>query len=214
VPFSRKLLHEDENVLLETRQHWWLLVAPTTFALFVLAAIVSVFVLWSSAPAWFGWFLLAVGLVDAAYFLSRLFRWRSTDLVVTSMRVIYRRGALRRVVREIPISSVQNVEYSQSILGRLVGRGHLTVESAASSGSEQFADIPHPAEVQGIINGAIEQSRQHSQPAAVASNEGGSVADEIERLGDLHKRGIITDSEFARLKSDLIEDHQTGDEDR
>jgi uncharacterized membrane protein YdbT with pleckstrin-like domain len=203
--FPRRLLHDNEEVLLETRPHWSQLIVPAAAALVAIAGASTILVIWSSAPGWFGWVLLAIALIGVGYFLARLIGWRSTHLVVTSMRVIHRTGVLRRRGREIPISSVQNVEYRQSILGRLLRKGKLSVESAGAHDEEPFYDIPRPESVQATINKAIDESRRRDS-VAVEGTHHDSVSDELERLGDLHRRGVITDAEFAKLKGELIED--------
>src|SRR5579863_14842 len=202
--FPRKLLHENEQILLDTRPHWWLLVFPGAVGFAAIGAAIAILVIWSSAPSWFGWVLLAVALVGVGYFFGRFLKWRSTSLVVTSMRVIYRSGVLRRTGREIPISSVQNVEYKQSLLERLMRKGRVAVESAGAHGEEPFIDIPHPNVVQGLINRAIDESRRRDA-AQIDGSRHTEVFDEIERLDDLHRRGVITDLEFSKLKGDLID---------
>ena len=56
-----------------------------------------------------------------------------------------------------------------------------------------------------------EQIRQGARPRAAAAppfpaqpTTGGSVADEIAKLADLHERGILNDSEFAAAKARLV----------
>ncbi|MGA8296754.1 MAG: PH domain-containing protein [Acidimicrobiales bacterium] len=203
MPYPAKLLHEGEDVYLDTRPHWWVMALPSIETVVVLAAEGAGFVLWSSAPVWFGWVLLGVGLVVLARFFARLVAWRSTDLVITSMRVIYRKGVFHRQGVEIPLSSVQSVQYSQSLFERVLRKGNLEVESAGSHGAEMFVDIPKPAAAQSLINRAIDEA--HTRVSAQTSGEArGSVADEIERLAQLHQRGIITDEEFSRMKRELI----------
>jgi uncharacterized membrane protein YdbT with pleckstrin-like domain len=209
VPFPARLLHDGEGVYLDTRPHWSVLFVPTLETVVVLGAEAAGFVLWSSAPVWFGWVLLAIGLVALGRFIGRFLSWRSTELVVTSMRVVYRKGALRRQSLEIPISSVQNVEYRQRIGARILGKGELQVESAGSHGAEPFVDIPKPAFAQSLINRAIDEARQHHAEEVARPPQMASIADEIERLSVLQRRGIITDDEFTRMKSELIDKDRT-----
>ena len=201
--FPSKLLHQDEEILLDVRPHWSLLVFPSFVGLAAIGAAVAILVIWSSAPSWFAWVLLAIVVIGVGYFLTRFFKWRSTSLIVTSMRVMYRSGALGRTGREIPISSVQNVEYSQSLFERLLRKGRVYIESAGAHGKEPFIDIPKPAAVQGLINRAIDESRRRA--AQIDGARHGGIFDEIERLDDLHRRGVITDGEFSKLKAELIE---------
>jgi len=203
VTFSRRAIHEDEEVLLEARPHWSLLVGPSVVATVVLAGSVAIYVTWSAAPRWFDWVLLGVTVVAVCRFLARLVGWRSTDLVVTTMRVIYRRGVVRRSGREILISSIQDVSYVQTLLKRMIGKGELSVQSAGGRGEPPFENVRHPAVVQGLINRTIEESRRHDS-GGDAEVGPVAVADELERLSKLHRRGVITDAEYVRLKEELV----------
>lgn len=203
MPYPARLLYEGEDVYLDTRPHWSVLFLPALETAVVLGAEGAGFVLWSSAPAWFGWVLFAIGVVVVGRFLTRLFEWRTNELVVTSMRVIYRRGVFKRRGVEIPISSVQDVSYSQSLLARMLRKGTLEVDSAGSRGAERIGDVPRPAQAQSRINEAIAGLR-HEGVALEADGQSESVAQQIEHLAGLRDRGIITDDEFSRMKQELI----------
>ncbi len=209
MPYPARHLHEGEDIYLDTRSHWSVLFLPSLETVVILGAEGAGFVLWGSAPVWFGWVLLAIGLVAVGRFLARLFAWRSTDLVVTSMRVIGRQGVLHRRGVEIPISSVQSVQYSQALIARMLRKGDLEVESAGSHGAEVFADIPSPAAAQSLVNRAIDAAHGRNTARVAAPPE--SVADEIERLAALHSRGIITDEEFDHIKGEVIAREHSSD---
>lgn len=150
--FSRKLLAPGEEIVLETHPNWSILLPRLSLAIVVIAGCVAVVIAWSSAPLWVGYILLAIGLLSLAAVLAKIVMWRSTLLVITNARVVYRTGALRRFGREIPLSRVQDVTYRQSLVERILGAGSLTVESAGQSGREPFPDIARPATVQSLIN--------------------------------------------------------------
>lgn len=203
MPHPARHLHEGEDVYLDTGSHWSVLLVPSIESVAVLGAEGAGFVLWTSAPVWFGWVLLGVAIVVIVRFFARLLSWRSSELVVTSMRVIHREGVLHRRGVEIPITSVQAVAYSQSVIARILRKGDVEVEPAGSHGAEIFRDIPNPNVAQSLINRAIDEAhgRNVTQVAAAPKE---SIAGEIERLSGLRERGIITDDEFNRLKADLI----------
>ena len=180
MPYPARHLHEGEDIYLDTRSHWSVLFLPSLETVVILGAEGAGFVLWGSAPVWFGWVLLAIGLVAVGRFLARLFAWRSTDLVVTSMRVIGRQGVLHRRGVEIPISSVQSVQYSQALIAVDAEEGRPRSGVRGSHGAEVFADIPSPAAAQSLVNRAID-GRTGGIPRWVAAPPE-SVADEIERL--------------------------------
>jgi len=64
---------------------------------------VAAVVVWTSAPVVVGWILLGVGVAALVYLGARYLGWRTTTFVVTSQRIVYRTGVLRRTGREIPI---------------------------------------------------------------------------------------------------------------
>jgi membrane protein YdbS with pleckstrin-like domain len=155
--FPTKLLCPGEEIFLDSKPNWSLLFWPTTFTLAVLGGCVAAFVLWSKAPTYMGWVLLGCGVAALGYFWIRYLAWTTTSFVVTSQRIVYRTGVLRRTGREIPIGRVQDVTYHQTILERIVRAGSLTVESAGRHGQDPFPDITRPAEVQSLINRVVSQ---------------------------------------------------------
>jgi uncharacterized membrane protein YdbT with pleckstrin-like domain len=200
--FPRRLVHDNEEVLLDAHPHWWQLVGPTFGTVVLVGGCTAISLVWSGAPRWSRWALLGVGAVAVCWFLGRLARWRATELVLTTRRVIYRRGVVSRASREIPLSSVQDVSFAQSFGERMIGKGRLWVQSAGVHGEEPIQDVRRPAVVQGLINRAIEESRR--EPADAAGPERPSVPEELDRLAELHRRGVITDREFARLQADIV----------
>jgi len=156
--FPTRLLAPGEEIYLDSRPNWSYLFWPTVLTILVLAGCVAVVVLWSAAPVWFGWVLLAACLAALAYLAARYVGWRTKSFVVTSQRIVYRTGAVRRTGREIPIGRVQDVTYHQTVVERIVRAGSLTVESAGRQGRDPFPDISRPAEVQSLINRVVAQA--------------------------------------------------------
>jgi len=173
--FPTRLLGPGEEVHLDSRPNWSYLFWPSVFTILVLAGCVATVVLWTSAPLVAGWVLLGVGLAALAYLGARYLGWRTTTFVVTSQRIVYRTGVLRRTGREIPIGRVQDVTYHQSVVERIVRAGSLTVESAGRQGQDPFPDISRPDEVQSLINRVVAQSLggypAAQVPAAVVRSE-------------------------------------------
>jgi len=148
-----------------------------------------------------GFLGMAAIIVSAAWVLVQLIKWRTTYFVVTSHRLIYRQGVVSRDGVEIPLERVNNVNFSQSIVERMLGVGDLLIESGGNDGQETFTDIAQPENVQNIIHSTI-QSRQEGRSGATQGNM--SIAGEIERLEALRDRGTITDEEFAEQKRRLL----------
>jgi uncharacterized membrane protein YdbT with pleckstrin-like domain len=204
VPYPRKLLNAGEEIVLETRPNWSLMAGPVLVGVVVIAALVVVLVLTAnSLPLWVGGVMLGVFVLDIAYVLAHYITWRATLLVITNDRVIYRTGVVTRRGREIPLNRIQDVSFSQSLFERMVGAGSLTVESAGEHGQEPFPDIAHPEKVQSTINRLLDWSRQRDVQRATGQPVL-SIPEQIEKLGELYRRGILTESEFEDKKAELL----------
>lgn len=209
--FPRRLLHVGEKVFCDQRPHPIRLVFPIGVASVVLASIAFVFVVWRTAPAWFG-ILLGVAFVgDVVYVTSRVLAWRARGFVVTSHRVIYRSGIWRRAGREIPIDSVQQVTFRQNLFGRLIRHGTLYLSSAGEPDEQLVPDVRDPERVQTEIHAAIEASvrrrygvpRDEGAEEVPESLERSDPAEELSRLEILHRRGVITAAELERARTEL-----------
>ena len=75
----------------------------------------------------FAWVSLIAALVAVALFLAIMVPIWTTEIGVTNQRLIYKRGLLRRVTFELQARSIEEVNLSQGLLGRLLDFGHLVV---------------------------------------------------------------------------------------
>ena len=148
-----------------------------------------------------GYLGVAAIIVSAAWVLVQLIKWRTTYFVVTSHRLIYRQGVVSRDGVEIPLERVNNVNFGQSVLERMLGVGDLLIESGGKDGQQTFTDIAQPEKVQNIIHSTI-QSRGGIRSEATPGTM--SIAGELERLEALLDRGTITDDEFLEQKRRLL----------
>ena len=156
--FPTRLLGPGEEIYLDSKPNWSYLFWPAVFTAVIIAGCIAVEVLWTSAPSLMAWVLLGLGVIALVYFGARYIGWLTKSFVVTSQRIVYRTGVLRRTGREIPIGRVQDVTYHQTIVERIVRAGSLTVESAGRQGQDPFPDISRPDEVQSLINRVVAQS--------------------------------------------------------
>jgi membrane protein YdbS with pleckstrin-like domain len=206
MPFPRKLLNDYETVVLDLHPHWWFFGWPAiaTGGTVILSLIVRA-QLDGALETLLSYLLLAALLVSAAWLIVRLLDWRTTYFVVTSHRLIFRRGLLSRSGIEIPLEKVNNVNFRQSLPERMLGCGDLIIESASESGQSKFSDVVNPDRVQGIIHTAI-QERIQNGPGLGGSGAKSPVdiADQLERLEGLRERGVLTDAEFEDQKQRLL----------
>ncbi len=208
MPFPRRLLNDYETVVLDLHPHWWFFGWPAiATGATVLLSLIARAQLDGATETATSYLLLALLIVSAAWLIVRLLDWRSTYFVVTSHRLIFRRGLLSRTGIEIPLEKVNNVNFHQTIPERLLGCGDLIIESASESGQSKFSDVVNPDRVQGIIHTAIQERLQRgpglTNGGATASPI--DIADQLERLEGLRERGVLTDAEFEDQKQRLLD---------
>ena len=89
---------------------------------------------------WSMWHLIALGIVlIPAFGLGLVFlvmayvRYNSTELAVTTKRVIVKHGFIRRQTVEINLSKVESIQVDQGVLGRLFNFGTLVISGTGTS---------------------------------------------------------------------------------
>jgi uncharacterized membrane protein YdbT with pleckstrin-like domain len=138
------ILQPGEKVLYSTNAHWifylpaiaaWI-VAIAFFGLsrmFVadvavllclsMAAISAIFALYKTLTAWFH-------------------RW-TTETDVTNLRVVHKTGFIKRRTFEMSLDKVESVDVNQSILGRILNFGDVTI-LGVGEGKETISTIASP----------------------------------------------------------------------
>jgi len=202
VPYPRRLLNEDEEILLDLHPHWKLFIAP--------GAVLALGVAVAGAAAWFvdlwqpylGYVGAAIAGLALIWLLVRILVWRTTNFVLTSDRLIFRAGVLSKRGLEIPLERVNNIAFQQSLIERVLRSGDLVIESAGETGQQTFSDVLRPTEVQNAIYRAMEAAAERD--ASRLTGRGLSVAEQLEKLGELVADGVLTQEEFERQKAKLL----------
>lgn len=157
MPLSSKLLGPGEEVVVDVRPHWRFLARPVSVVVALMAAAIAGLV--KGAPRW-GLDIVAAALVAALLWLAgRWLRWVTTSLVVTTDRVVVRRGVLRQKGREMLLDRVTDISYDRSLWDRLTGCGDLLIESAGRDSPEVLHDLPRPLRIQGQIQRLASEKR-------------------------------------------------------
>ena len=207
MPFPRRLLTSDEEVVVDARPHWIALVVPVIVTVLLIAGVAIALLNVKGGGSGKGilrWIVLGVALVlFVIYPLRRFIQWATSHFVVTNERLIHRSGLIAKRSMEVPLNRINDVRFTQGVLERMIGAGDLIVESAGERGQEVFDDIRHPEEIQKVIYERAEayQGRFAGAPAAPAAP---SVSEELQRLADLRDRGVISDAEFRAQKARLL----------
>ena len=206
----RTELKTDEKKLIIIRQHWIKLVLP--FFAWVLLGTLLLLLNWFTASV-----NLIIILVTAIYPMIEYINWKYNLWCVTNMRVVDESGFFTRYSKESPLDKINNVEYDQSIWGRLLGFGNVDIQTAAELGETTYKLIHHPKLLKDTITRAQEEYKKtqianqatqlaeaiaRTNPAAQPSQQ--MIADELHKLFELMQKGAITLEEYAAQKNKLI----------
>ena len=149
--YVTRVLQPDETVVYATTLHWLVYFRAVVLLLFGAGLLVAASYAGGrfSNPDYDKYLVWAIEALAGLVFLwavlsaiRALIRRATTELAITDRRVIYKAGLLRRYTIEINRSKVETVGVNQSVLGRLLGFGTVTVRGTGGS----FEPIPFIAE--------------------------------------------------------------------
>lgn len=143
--YVQSVILPGETVLATGQTHWFIYVGPIFW---LVVSVVLMFV----APILFGAALgaLALFLLAKAWLYSF-----STELAVTSKRVITKFGFIRRTTVELRHDKVESMHVEQSILGRIFDFGSIVITGSGGT----HAPIPyiaHPLQFRSVALAGIE----------------------------------------------------------
>ena len=146
-----EILQPGERVLYSTNEHWMYFL-PAIAAWIVAVAFL---VLWgffaADALALVCLAFAAVAGLAALYWTATAWfhRW-TTETDVTNMRVVHKTGFIKRETFEMSLDKVESVDVKQSILGRLMDYGDLTIQGVGE-GTRTVTTITSPLAFRNAI---------------------------------------------------------------
>ncbi|MFZ0666533.1 MAG: PH domain-containing protein [Acidimicrobiales bacterium] len=166
MPFPRKLLTDGESVVVELNPTWlvlgWPLVAAVAVA--VLAIALAIGFPNTAIHGVVGYMLLVLVIAAGGWLAIRWLRWRTTSIVLTTTRILERRGVLSRQGEEIRLDRINELSYRQTLVERIVRTGSLVVEVGGETGVVVFGHLPQPAAVQSLVTEQIDALRRSKLP--------------------------------------------------
>jgi uncharacterized membrane protein YdbT with pleckstrin-like domain len=89
----------------------------------------------------------------------------TTEIGVTSQRVIYKRGLIQRDTQEMQLRSVEQVSFDQDVLGRIFGYGWLEIHGTG----EEVITLPaigDPVAMRRALQEALGQIQGNAEQVA------------------------------------------------
>jgi uncharacterized membrane protein YdbT with pleckstrin-like domain len=204
VPFSRKLLNENEELVLDLHPHWVYFIKSGL--VFVAVVALGIWILtWDDPPDFLGISSAALIVIALVWVGWTYLTWVTTNFVITTDRLIYRHGVISKHGVEIPLERVNTVFFSQGILERIVGSGDLVIESAGELGRQDFKNVRKPSAVQNEIHKQMEANENRKFDRVNAPRVAHSIPEQIAQHDDLRQRGPITQAEFDQKKQELLD---------
>ncbi len=129
-----RVLQPGEKVLVRGRLHWVIyLPAFLAMAAAAVVAAASWLLLKDPSAAMIGYALAALVLAYGVItFIGRMIVRMSTEFGVTDHRIIVKRGLISLHTIEMSVDKVESVDVDQTILGRMLGYGAVTVHGVGA----------------------------------------------------------------------------------
>jgi uncharacterized membrane protein YdbT with pleckstrin-like domain len=203
--YLEEMLGENEQILLRARKHWSVLFGNIVLeivlviALIVISFILLPLVAFPVVPL--GFFLVLVPLIGMA---KDFLVWYNRQYIVTNRRVIQTAGVFSKDVVDSSLEKVNDVKLSQSFWGRLFDYGDIEILTASEVGANVFRSIGEPIKFKTAMLNAKERLGFDDELGAQAIQAIHDIPSMIARLDDLRKKGIVSEEEFQRKKTELL----------
>ena len=210
--YLHNLLGQDEEILFETRQHWFIPFAQVLTEIVLIGLLTSVALLqfyWQpflSIPDQLIYFGAAVlGIIVAFSALADILRWRNEQFVITDRRVLQLQGVVNKSVLDSSLEKINDIELHQSWIGRIFNFGDVEILTANEDGVNRMRAIRGPVEFKRAMQDARARYDGYLDRSPVqAYDNPRDVRAVLEQLAALRDRGILSPAEFEAKKRELL----------
>ena len=171
-----------------------------------------------------GWVAIVLALVALTELVRSFLKWRNECYIITNRRVMELRGIINKNVRDSALEKVNDVNLTQSVVGRMLGYGTVQIITGSDIGANVFRRISGPVRFKRAMLNAKEQwlaasppdESEDAPPQAPSIAVDASVNDEsapaaadipdlILDLDELRQKGILSEQEFQEKKRELLD---------
>ena len=148
--YVQRVLQPGEVVRHTASAHWIVYWPGAVFIVLALVALVWAGFLPENLARWVHWLAALLTAVGIVFLIREWFGWWTTEIAVTNLRVIYKTGLVKRRTKEMNMDKVESVRIEQSILGRMLDYGSVTI-LGTGEGFETLHTISSPIELRNSI---------------------------------------------------------------
>lgn len=209
--YMKQLLGEYEKIILDTRQHSFVLISSILLEIvliLVFSSILIVLLVVRNEPLiWAGFIIL---IIPIGGMIRDILVWSNRQYIVTNRRVIQISGVINKNVIDSSLEKVNDVKMTQSFWGRLFNFGDVEILTASEMGVNVFKRIGDPVHFKTAMLNAKEELSRDDDGILPATRSGAQTAPKndiprlIADLDDLRQKGVLTEDEFVAKKTDLL----------
>ncbi|MEH2524773.1 MULTISPECIES: PH domain-containing protein [unclassified Bradyrhizobium] len=146
-----EILQPGERVLYSTNAHWMFFLPAMAAWAVAIAFLVASRIVAADALTLVCLALAAIAALAALYWTATAWfhRW-TTETDVTNMRIVHKTGFITRKTFEMSLDKVESVDVDQSIPGRILNYGNVTVHGVGE-GEETISTIASPLAFRNAI---------------------------------------------------------------
>jgi uncharacterized membrane protein YdbT with pleckstrin-like domain len=152
--------------------------------------------------------LLVLALLPAFILAREIARWYTHQYIVTSRRVMEVSGILNKRVSDSNLDKVNDIVFTQSVLGRVLNYGDIEIITGSDVGVDVLRQLAGPIEFKRTMMDNKEDFdtlarttlQRLSEPPG-ADEDAGTA---LERLASLRDRGLITEDDYETRKAAIL----------
>ncbi len=192
----RTSLKNNEHIIIETRLHWLTLAIP-----FLVSVALGILLVIYLPKYWYLDFVLLF------YFLLKVYQRRCNLWAVTNLRIVDEEGVFSKYAKESPLDKINNVSFRQSLMGSIFGYGDIEIQTAAEAGATLYRFVQSPDKLRDAITTAQNEYTANGgkHQAPVIHNDKLGFAAELEKLFELRQKGVLSEEEYQKRKSKMLE---------
>jgi hypothetical protein len=173
VSYARNLLSRGEEVVFESRQHWFAVIARTWLWIVIAVLAFALLIFLNTNPpignatvdgvltiVALGGLVLSLGMIGYV-----VWDWRNQEWLITTRRVVRAEGILNKSMSDSSLEKINDARLNQSVFGRIFGYGTLDILTAAEEvGGESIADFPMIADPVDFKKAMLNQKEMLERP--------------------------------------------------
>lgn len=141
-----RVLGKNEEIVHETGLHWIVFLTPIACLTIAFVAVRDLNLNDVGKTPVAAFVAIIFGAMGLYGLIRSLIDWLTTEIAVTTHRVVYKRGLIARDTIEINFNRIEGLDIKQSILGRILNFGTVVIRGTGI-GVQPMRDVAGPIDL-------------------------------------------------------------------